>query len=177
MSEVVNQTAVMRTATRPAPLADGAQARSAFVPAKCRRTWPRADFGEKVVQCLLIGFLAAMLVLGFALTPSPTGAGTHTLLGLPPCGMLITMGHPCPTCGVTTSFALAVRGQFLDAFVNQPMGLILFAGTVSGLVFAVMTLAAGRSWLPLVTPHAVMAAVMVLVTLGLLSWAYKWSTM
>ncbi len=31
-----------------------------------------------------------------------------------------TTGLPCPTCGMTPTFALAVHGHLTEAFVNQP---------------------------------------------------------
>jgi hypothetical protein len=111
------------------------------------------------------------------LTPSATGTGTHTLLGLAPCGMLLATGKPCPTCGVTTSFALAAHGRFGDSLVNQPFGLALFILAVAGLLVSVTTAAAGRSWYPLVTRWSVPSFIMALIILGLVSWMYKWSTM
>jgi len=140
-------------------------------------TWPRATRLERFFQALLAACLAGAMALGLYLTPSTTGAGTHTLLGLPPCGMLISTGKPCPTCGVTTSFALAAHGRFGESFVTQPFGLILFILTAGGLLFTMTTVAAGRSWYPLATRWSVPSFIMALVILGLLSWMYKWSTM
>ena len=36
---------------------------------------------------------------------------THTQLGMPPCNFVVMTGKPCPACGMTTSFALLVRGD------------------------------------------------------------------
>jgi len=142
----------------------------------CARTWPRASGGEKAVQAVLAAGLAAFLALGLALTPDPAGHGTHTALGLPPCGMLVVTGHPCPTCGVTTSFALAARGRFAEAFITQPMGLITFLGAAGGLLALLAALATGRSCVHLVTPRRAVAAVVLLTVLGMVSWIYKWAT-
>ncbi|MBM4019328.1 MAG: DUF2752 domain-containing protein [Planctomycetes bacterium] len=110
------------------------------------------------------------------LTPSPAGTGTHTVLGLPPCGMLVVTGRPCPTCGVTTSFVLAAHGRLGEALANQPFGLLVFVLTAGGLALTAATLAAGRSWLPLVTANRIVAAIIFLALAGLASWAYKWAT-
>ena len=71
--------------------------------------------------------LACALVLGVAvwLEPSPAGMGTHQALGLPPCGFAYSTGMPCPTCGMTTSFSLAVRGRLASAIMAQPAGFVL----------------------------------------------------
>jgi hypothetical protein len=143
------------------------------------RTWPRASTAEKAAQGILAAVMAASLATGLLLTASPTGTGTHTVLGLPPCGMLVVTGRPCPTCGVTTSFVLAAHGRFHEAMVNQPFGLAVFLLAAGGLLCSVVTLATGRSWLPLLTVsrNRVLAAVIILTVLGLVSWAYKWLTM
>jgi len=139
--------------------------------------WGRADLAERFVQGFVAVLLAAALGLGMALVPSPTGMGTHTQLGLPECGMLLVTGHPCPTCGVTTSFVLAAHGRFAESFVNQPFGLVVFLCALGGLVFCVATLVTGRSWLPLLSTYSILVPIGILVALALVSWAYKWSMM
>ena len=139
--------------------------------------WPRAGLGERIGQACVVVALAAALAVGFALTPSRTGAGTHTVLGLPECGMLKATGKPCPTCGVTTAFVLASHGHLVEAFVAQPFGFLLFILAAGGMVFSVATLVAGRSWAPLavwVNPVVVLLALLLVM---LISWAYKWSVM
>ena len=139
-------------------------------------TWPRATPLERVFQALACVVLGGGIGLGLYLEPSPTGSGTHTILGLPPCGMLVSTGKPCPTCGVTTSFALAAHGRFGDALVNQPFGLVLFALAVAGVLALVTTLAAGRSWGPVTTPWSVTSFILALIMVGLVSWIYRWWT-
>jgi len=138
--------------------------------------WPYASRTERLAQAGVLIVLAAALALGLALEPSPTGMGTHTALGLPPCGMLVMTGRPCPTCGVTTSFVLAAHGRFYDALVNQPFGFISFVLTVGGMLVTAATLVTGRSWVPVLTVYGVAVPAAVLLALALLSWAYKWMT-
>lgn len=68
----------------------------------------------------------AVLAVARVLKPSPTGIGTHEQLGLPPCFFHRLTGWPCPSCGLTTSFAYAARFRFVEAFASQPFGLLLF---------------------------------------------------
>jgi hypothetical protein len=137
--------------------------------------WPKASLGERVAQALVTAALLGILGLGFMITPSPTGMSSHTGLGLPPCGMLVLTGHPCPTCGVTTSFALAAHGRVGEAFVNQPFGVAVFVCVLGGLIGSGFTLATGRSWAPLVTVNRVLATVIILAVIAAVSWGYKWA--
>jgi len=139
--------------------------------------WPRASRLERIGQAVAAVALASCIAVGMIMTPSPTGTGTHTVLGLPPCGMLVATGHPCPTCGVTTSFVLAAHGRLIDSLVNQPFGLVVFLGLLGGLGFAIVTLAAGRTWNGLATAFNVTTAVLIISVIALISWAYKWSQM
>ena len=62
------------------------------------------------------------LVLPFFLRPGTVLAGTHTQLPLPPCPFYLVTSIPCPVCGMTTSFALLVRGLLIRSFLAHPLG-------------------------------------------------------
>lgn len=76
---------------------------------------------------LALGALGIVTVLGLAcmLTPNPQGFGTHTQLGLLPCGFFQATGYPCPSCGMTTAFAWMMRGQVGLACRANPAGSLL----------------------------------------------------
>lgn len=84
---------------------------------------------------IIITFIFVITV-GMILTPSSSGVGTHESLGLPPCGFLVITGYPCPSCGLTTAFVMLLHGHFIEAFLVQPFGVLLFI---------VLFLAAGMS--------------------------------
>jgi len=86
--------------------------------------------GERLPWLIALGGAIAMLVVARSVEPSPTGIGTHEQLGLPPCLFFKLTGLPCPSCGLTTSFAHAARLHFYDALVTQPFGLGVFFLTV-----------------------------------------------
>ncbi|MDW8361967.1 MAG: DUF2752 domain-containing protein [Myxococcales bacterium] len=73
---------------------------------------------------LLLGPLA-VLTTAALLRPDPSGHGTHTQLGLPPCGFHVVTGLPCPGCGMTTSFAHMVRLEIVPAALANPFGVPL----------------------------------------------------
>ncbi|MGB4708591.1 MAG: DUF2752 domain-containing protein [Fuerstiella sp.] len=81
------------------------------------------------VERSLFGLLALGLLgvfaIAIALKPDPRGFGTHQQLGLPPCTFQSLTGHDCPHCGMTTSFANFVRGDFGAAWNANPVGIPL----------------------------------------------------
>ena len=57
--------------------------------------------------------LITLLSVARTLQPSQQGLGTHQQLGLPPCSLRILAGIRCPACGMTTSWAHFVRGNWI----------------------------------------------------------------
>lgn len=82
-------------------------------------------------------------------------------------------GVPCPTCGMTTAFAWAVRGRWASAFCAQPAGLVLALATMAATVYALSVAVTGRVWS--VNWYRVPPARVVVALLGVLAagWAYK----
>lgn len=119
----------------------------------------------------------APLVLASFLKPSPDGHGTHTQLGMPECGWARFFGKPCVTCGMTTSFAHAVRLDFADAARDQPFGLLLAMACGVGfwvLLHSAITGsdAAGAMGRWLVRPKVLWS----IGALALGAWVFKWVT-
>lgn len=89
--------------------------------------------------------LASGGLLGTAalLEPATEGLGTHVQMGMAPCGWIALMDLPCPTCGMTTSFALAADGRIAASFLNQPLGAALAIGTAMTFLLALYVAATG----------------------------------
>jgi hypothetical protein len=121
----------------------------------------------------------ASCVLGIArwLTPSPTGVGTHERLGLPPCLFLKFFGLPCPSCGLTTSFAHAARFHFVRSALTQPFGLAAFLMMVllvpASLVLWQRRVPVNRA----LQARGVDALMYAMVALYLIGWVYKMASM
>ena len=92
---------------------------------------------------LALGTLG-VLAVARVLHPDPRGFGTHTQLGLPPCAFHALTGLPCPTCGLTTSFAYMARWQITPAFGAHPVGVPLFV--LTGLACGAALCGAARAW-------------------------------
>jgi hypothetical protein len=133
----------------------------------------RATRGERAVCAVLASVAMAVLAVAAWLEPAASGVGTHQALGLAPCGWMQGMGVPCPSCGMTTAFALAADGSFLASAYVQPMGFLLAVGTAAtALVCAYVALTGSRLGHVLgarLTPRLVLG----LGILALLSWGWK----
>jgi len=111
-------------------------------PAPVRR-WVRLGLVLLVLGWALVFTVAAGLNPYFE-DGTPRQMETHRQLGLPPCTFKALTGLPCPSCGMTTSFALLVRGDVWNSVRAN------FAGTalaLFGLVFipwALVTAWTGR---------------------------------
>jgi hypothetical protein len=86
----------------------------------------------------------AVLALSRFLQPDPSGFGTHTQLGLPPCMFRAITSLPCPTCGLTTAFSYMARLQLTSAVRSHPLGLPLFLLDVA--LVPLSLLACIRAW-------------------------------
>lgn len=92
--------------------------------------WARAVL--LVVALLFV----ALFGIAFLLDPYRDGRvwqeGTHRQLGLPPCTMKGVTGLPCPSCGMSTSFALLVRGDLVNSARANWVGMLL---ALTGLLY------------------------------------------
>lgn len=116
---------------------------------------------------------AAPLVVAAWLVPAAAGMGTHRQLGLPSCSWPIAFGIPCITCGMTTSFALAVRAQFIAAAAAQPAGLVLAFAAALAVVVGGWAALSGRPVHRMLQPFA---SVRTLIAAGVLlgvAWGWK----
>ncbi len=123
----------------------------------------------------VLGLAVASTVLGVArgLHPSLAGVGTHLQLGLPPCRFLLVLGIPCPSCGLTTSFAFAAHLQFGQAFLASPFGLLLFFTTVLAIPASCLQLWKRVSWKSIFRVVDVRELASWTVAAYLASWLFK----
>ncbi|MCO5166685.1 MAG: DUF2752 domain-containing protein [Planctomycetes bacterium] len=139
------------------------------------RALPRAAGLERAFWAVCGLGAVAVLALALWLRPDPRGIGTHEQLGLPPCGFVeMFSGAPCPSCGFTTTFALAAHGRPAEAFRNQPFGFFLFCLTVLGAPLALGAAARGVSLFEATDRWPWGRIFVGFLALWLLSWLYKW---
>lgn len=105
---------------------------------------PPAPLAQRLFWWSIVGGCALTLAAAAAIEPDARGYGTHTQLGLPPCGFLLLTGSPCPGCGLTTAFAHGIRGHWWLAVNANPLGLALFLAVCACIPLGVT--AALRGW-------------------------------
>jgi hypothetical protein len=128
--------------------------------------------GRLLALFICAASLGLMLVAA-SLTPSSTGMGTHTQLGLDQCYFAARTGIPCPSCGMTTSYSWMARGNFLASFYVQPMGAVLAIATMVTFWASLYIAATGRSIYRLIALGPTRYYVPTIVGLAIAAWAWK----
>jgi hypothetical protein len=78
--------------------------------------------------------------------PDPRGYGTHEHLGFAPCTFRVLFNRPCPSCGMTTSWACVAHGQMLPALEANAGGTLLALAAIVAVPWLGGSAAFGR-WL------------------------------
>jgi len=131
----------------------------------------RLGLGCRIRGALILTPCVAALAISVWLAPKPAGYGTHRELGLPACGFLARTGYPCPSCGMTTSFAAMAHGHPVDAFLAQPFGAMLFAAVAVLAVVGLGELTTGRDLIRYLRPGPWWAVAA--ISCMLLGWGFK----
>jgi hypothetical protein len=76
--------------------------------------WVRGGLVAMAAAMAFVFYLATR-VQPYADDGTPLRMASHRSLGLPACRFQELTGLPCPSCGMTTSFALLVRGDVLNS--------------------------------------------------------------
>jgi hypothetical protein len=130
------------------------------------------------VRCALVGIALVLIgVFAIALRLDPYKDGkvwreqTHTQMGLPPCTFRTVTGVPCPSCGMTTSFALLVRGDLWNSLCANAAGTLLAAICLAFIPWSLYCALQGRRVLILSFERAFTRVVIAFLVLMLLRWA------
>jgi Protein of unknown function (DUF2752) len=115
----------------------------------------------------------AVMVTAARVRPDPAGLGTHTQLGLQQCQFLLRTGLPCPSCGMTTSYAWFARGNFLASVYVQPMGFLLALLTVMAFWTGLYVAATGRAVYQLMSRGPTRYYVPGLFAWAIIAWGWK----
>ena len=140
-------------------------------PQRHRRTASR--WSARVPSLLILAGCAGVLCFAAWLEPSSAGLGTHTQLGMPQCGFYATTGLPCATCGMTTAFSHAVRGQLLAALITQPAGAVLAVLVAAAAILSAYAAITGVSLLPITRWIWRPRIILGLGAFVFLAWIYK----
>lgn len=118
-----------------------------------------------------------LLAAGFALatfvSPDPRGFGTHQRFGLPPCSFRLFFSIPCPSCGMTTSFAHFVRGAWVDSARANPAGPMMASVCVLLIPWCWVSAALGRWWLWRRPGELLLGIVVSIFSVAVVQWVAK----
>lgn len=132
---------------------------------------------ERVGNGALASLAILILLIGLRVEPSQAGHGSHMQLGLPPCGWVVAFDKPCPTCGMTTAVAYAVRGEILSSFITQPAGMVFALSMAMSFWLCGYVAMTGSALGRLVGREVFRPRILWgLGALILVSWAYKFVT-
>lgn len=134
---------------------------------------PRISPRARLLAAFAAVVVAAPMAIAAWLTPDSRGWGTHEQLGCPPCWLQRATGRRCPSCGMTTAWAHAARGDVPAALESSVGGTLLFAAAASivvGLVIAAMT---GRSPVKRTSPKVVLWIATGWVVVTVLDWVRR----
>jgi hypothetical protein len=133
-------------------------------------TFSRRD--RLLLTAAAVGLLGLLAVAAW-LEPSPAGIGTHQQLGLPPCTFWMLFGRPCPTCGMTTSWAHLVRGHVASAFRANAGGTLLAMLAIAAVPWLLGSARRG-TWIG-VLPNGVAAACIstIILVVILIDWVLR----
>ncbi len=115
----------------------------------------KLHFFVRVALIVIVVFL--VVIFGIAIWLKPYNAdgtarieGTHTQMGLKPCTFKVTTGRvvegglPCPSCGMTTSFALLMEGDLVNSCRANFVGTMLALVCLVYIPWAVISVHRGR---------------------------------
>jgi hypothetical protein len=129
------------------------------------------------VRGALVGIAVGLaLVFGIARWLDPYDNGkprrleTHLQLGLPPCNFRMMTGLPCPSCGMTTSFAFLVRGDLGNSLRANAVGTLLALFSLAFIPWSLISAVRGQTLFLVSLERALTWVVIVFLTLMLIRW-------
>jgi hypothetical protein len=139
-----------------------------------RRPEPLHGWARGLLLGVALG-LVGVFAIAWWLDPygcdgSPLLMETHRQLGLPPCTFKEITGLPCPSCGMTTSFALLVRGDLGNSLRANAVGTLLAGLCLLLVPWCLASAARGRTLFVRSVEKAVTLTVLAFLGLMLLRW-------
>lgn len=128
---------------------------------------------DHAVYALLVLGLGCIFALAAWLKPDASGIGTHTELGLPPCGFYVVFHKPCPSCGMTTAFAWMMHGHPGRALRAQPAGVAVFLASAALFLYLPWAWWRRRPPVQILETRGFLPVVLTLIALILVVWAVR----
>jgi hypothetical protein len=139
------------------------------------RAIPLLTLGVRTALVLVVVGLLAVFAIAIRLDPyradgTPRRMDTHKQLGLPTCTFKYVTGLPCPSCGMTTSFALLMHGDLDGSLRANSVGTLLAVFCLAFIPWALACAVWGRPIFVLSLERFLTWVVALLLALMLLRW-------
>lgn len=119
----------------------------------------------------LVGlFVVAAWIDPYNRDGTPMAYGTHRQLGLPSCNFYRLTGMPCPSCGMTTSFALLMHGDIPASLRANAVGTLLALFLMAAALWCLASAIHGTWVVVRRAEPFVLKAVIVFMILALARW-------
>ncbi len=126
-----------------------------------------------LVAVLLVGvFVIAALLNPYDANGKARTSETHRTwpLNLPQCSFKQMTGKPCPSCGMTTSFALLIRGDVWNSLQANCVGTLLAATCLLVIPWGIASAIRGRPLFTQTVERPLVIGVVGLVVLMAIRW-------
>ena len=133
-------------------------------------TWTVRGALVLVLAGLLAVFAVAVWIRPYDEEGNAELLATHRQLGLPECTFKVLTGKPCPSCGMTTSFALLVRGDVWHSMQANWVGTLLAVLWMAIIPWSILSALLGRPLFMLSIERTLTKLVIGFVVLMLLRW-------
>jgi hypothetical protein len=135
---------------------------------------PLARWVRGILLVMAIG-LVAVFATAIHIDPynedgSARFMGTHQKLGLPPCTFSAVTGVPCPSCGMTTSFSLLIRGDVVNSARANWVGSLLAAVCLLLIPWSIASVFLGRAVFLRSLERTLIFGIVALLVLMFLRW-------
>ncbi len=129
----------------------------------------------RLILVLMAGLASLVMAIAIYLDPyepdgTPLLMETHRQLGLPECTFKMAVGLPCPSCGMTTSFAQLVRGDVKNSLRSNAAGTLLAVLTLAFIPWALVSAARGHLVYIRSLERALLRVVILFLVLMLVRW-------
>jgi hypothetical protein len=125
-----------------------------------------------VLALLAVGvFALALYIHPYEVDGTPMTEESHRQLGLPPCTFKFATGLPCPSCGMTTSFALLIRGDLWNSMRANVAGTLLAVLVLAFIPWALISARRGEMVWITSYERALTRLVVLFLVVMLLRWA------
>jgi len=139
----------------------------------CKNPEPRLCSLQRWIAAIAGVALISGLGLAFTVKPDDRGFGTHHQFGLPPCAFFTLFGKQCPSCGMTTSWAYFVRGEFGTAIRTNAGGSLLASSALIAGPWLLVSAALGRWFLLRPRSSFICSLACLVVLITLLDWVQR----